>query len=80
MDGAGEPVAFAWIQPAAIATYVAIADRGYSQAYRAAGGLPIRVTTSDVDLATSSARFEVSEHGRDGERLRAYELDAVVSG
>ena len=79
-DQAGVPVAFAWVQPAAGGVYVAIAHDGYSEAYRVAGGLPVRVSTHDVDVATSSARFDVSEHGRDGERLRAYELEAVVSG
>jgi hypothetical protein len=79
-DEAGEPVAFAWVQPAAGAVYVAIAHAGYSEAYRVAGGMPVRVSAHDVDVATSSARFDVSEHRRDGERLRAYELEAVVSG
>lgn len=79
-DQAGEPVAFAWIRPASGAAYVAIVHRGHTEAYPVAGGLPVRVSTNDVDLSTSSARFEVSEHAPGGERLRAYELEAFVSG
>ena len=79
-DAEGEPVGFAWVQPHRSAAYVLVAGRGYHEAYRVAGDLPVRVTTSDVDLETASAAFSVSEHARDGRRLRSYELEARVSG
>jgi hypothetical protein len=74
------PVGFAWVQPHPAAAYVVVASRGYHEAYRVAGDLPVRVTTGDVELATASAAFSVSEHARDGRRLRSYELEPRASG
>jgi hypothetical protein len=74
------PVGFAWVQPHPAAAYVVVASRGYHEVYGVAGDLPVRVTTGDVDLATASAAFSVSEHARGGRRLRTYELEARVSG
>ena len=75
-----EPLGFAWIRPGAEASYVVIARPGYDEVYPVTGHLPVRATTDDVDLALSSASFAVSEHARDGRRLRSYELEARVSG
>jgi hypothetical protein len=71
---------FAWIQPGARTAYVVVAQPGYDEVYPVAGDLPVRVTTADVDLARSGAVFAVSEHARDGGRLRSYELEARASG
>ena len=79
-DDEDEPVAFAWIQPGASAAYVVVDQAGYHEVYPVAGSVPVRVSTSDVDLATSRATFTVSEHTNDGRRLRGYELEAAVSG
>jgi hypothetical protein len=79
-DDESEPVAFAWIQPGASAAYVVVDQAGYHEVYPVAGSVPVRVSTSDVDLATSRATFTVSEHTGDGRRLRDYELEAAVSG
>jgi hypothetical protein len=79
-DAGGEPIGFAWIQPGADASYVVIARTGYDEVYPVSGDAPVRVTTHDVDLADSGAAFAVSEHARDGRRLRTYELEARVSG
>jgi hypothetical protein len=77
----GEPVGFAWIQPGPSASYVAVAQRGYAEAYEVAAGLPVRVvTTTDISVEESGARFDVSEHDADGGLLREYELDARVAG
>ena len=75
-----QPVGYAWVQPGTDATFVVVGHGGYSETYRVAGALPVRVRTDDVDIDSSSARFDVSEHDRDGRRLRAYELEAAVSG
>ena len=76
----GKPVGFAWIEPAAEAAYVAVSSSGYDAVYPVARRLPVRVGTDDIDLETSSATFDVTEHARDGSRLRRYELEAAVSG
>jgi hypothetical protein len=75
-----ESVAFAWIEPDRAAVYVTVAHPGYHEVYRAAGDVPVRVSTADVDLAASTATFRVSEHSRDGGLLRDYTLEAEVSG
>ena len=79
-DGDDEPVGFAWVQPRPAAAYVVVAGDGYDEVYRVDGGMPVRVTTGNVDLVTASAGFSVSEHAQDGRRLRSYELEARVSG
>ena len=79
-DGNDEPVGFAWVQPRPAVAYVVVAGDGYHEVYPVDGDVPVRVTTGNVDLATASAGFSVSEHGQDGRRLRSYELEARVSG
>lgn len=76
----GRPVGFAWVQPSADAAYVVVSRDGYRAVYPVAGGLPVRVGTEEVDIESSSATFDVTEHARDGRRLRVYELEAAVSG
>jgi hypothetical protein len=77
----GGPIAFAWFEPGRDTAYVAVRQHGYVEVYRVAGGLPLRLTTaSGIDLETSSARFEVSEHDGGGTLLRSSVLDARVAG
>lgn len=80
LDTDREPLGFVWIQPSPAAAYVVVARPGYSEAHPVVAGLPVRVTTEDVDLDRASATLAVSEHARDGRRVRAYELEARVSG
>jgi hypothetical protein len=75
-----EPLAFAWVQPAAGSSYVVVAQPGYSEVYRVAGRVPVRITTANVDLGDASAVFAISEHAPDGRVLRTYDLEAHVSG
>lgn len=79
-DADGAPVGFAWVQPSHPATYVVVQQPGYAEVYAASGSTPVRVTTTDVDLASSHATFAISEHARDGRRLRSYDLEAQVAG
>jgi hypothetical protein len=79
-DAEGEPVGFSWVQPDPATSYVVVARPAYDEVYPTAGDLPVRIATADVDLATASSELFVSEHARDGRRLRAYELEARVSG
>lgn len=74
------PLGFAWVEPGRLASYVVVAQAGFHEVYPVAGDVPVRITTGDVDLGRSSADFVVSEHARDGRRLRSYELEARVSG
>jgi hypothetical protein len=76
----GDPVGFVWIQPSPGSAYVVVTRAGYHEVYPVVGGLPVRVTTDDVDLAAASATLLAGEHARDGRRLRSYELEARVSG
>jgi hypothetical protein len=76
----GGPIAYAWIQPTRFTEWVLIRHEGYREAYRVVDELPVRVATEDVDLMSSRARFDVSEHELGGDLNRAYELRAAVSG
>ena len=75
-----EPLGFGWLQSAADASYVVVARAGYNEVYAVARELPVRAVTDDVDLGAASATFSVSEHARDGQRLREYVVEARVSG
>lgn len=75
-----EPRGFAWIQPGAPASYVVVVRTGYTEVYPVARGVPVRIVTDDVDLSDASAAFSISEHSGSGRRLRAYVLEASVSG
>lgn len=79
-DPDGLPVAFAWVQPGSAARYVVVDQPGYAEVYGVMENAPVRVTSSDVDLAASSATFAIGEHARDGRRLRSYVLEARVAG
>ena len=76
----GRTLGFLWIQPGADAAYVVVRESGYGEAYSVVGGVPVRVTTGDVDVATSEATAEVSEHARDGRLLRTYTVSTQVAG
>ena len=77
----GGPVAFAWVDPGQRTRYVAVKRDGFVEEYPVIAGLPIRIAaTSGIDLDTSSASFEVSEHDSNGSLLRSYTLRARVAG
>lgn len=80
LDAAESPVGFAWVRPPPDASYVVVAHAGFAEAYPVLGAAPVRVSTDAVDLTTSTARFEVSEHDAGGRRLRAYVLQPRVAG
>lgn len=79
-DASGDLVGFAWVQPSDAAAYVVVQEPGYAEIYAAAGTMPVRVTTTDVDLTSSQATFAISEHAKDGRRLRSYDLVTQVAG
>lgn len=79
-DRAGRPIAFAWIVPAHRTRYVVVAQHGYAEVYEVLAGLPVRVTSQEVDVQESSATFCVTEHDRDGRLLRRYRVETAVAG
>jgi hypothetical protein len=79
-DEEGHPIGFAWLVPDADAAYLLVEHDGYAEAYRAMRNIPVRVTTSTVDVARSEARLEVTEHAEDGRLLRVRTVRAQVSG
>jgi hypothetical protein len=76
----GSPLGFVWIRPSPRSAYVVVRGDAYAEAYPAVGGLPVRVTTRDIDLATTSARLRYSEHTATGVKIADAVLDARVSG
>jgi len=77
----GDSVAFAWVEPGPLARYVAVGRNSFVEVYPLIAGLPVRVAaTSGIELDTSSASFDVSEHDATGRLLRSYTLRARVAG
>ena len=77
---AADPVAFAWVEPGRATRYVTVDQPGFTEVYRVASGLPVRVTTTaDIDQK-ARASFRITEHDGDGNFVRAYTLDARVAG
>jgi hypothetical protein len=80
-DADDSPIAFAWIVPSAGSRFVVLRQDGYAEAYETAASLPVRVASSvGIDVATSSAILDVSEHDREGALLRRYSVEARVAG
>jgi hypothetical protein len=78
---AADPVAFAWVEPGRATRYVTVRQPGFTEVYRVASGLPVRISaTSGIDREKSRASFQITEHDGEGRLLRAYTLDAPVSG
>jgi hypothetical protein len=81
LTASGHPVGFAWISAGSQTRYVAVAERGYSEVYEPAGGVPIRIATATgVGVDGSRASFRLTEHDARGRLLRRYELEAVAAG
>lgn len=76
----GAPLGFAWVEPTRRASYVTVEQDGYFEVYPTAGGLPIRVTTDEVEIERSSASFRITEHEAAGKLIRRYRLEARVAG
>jgi hypothetical protein len=80
-SGGGSRLAFTWIEPDRRARYVAVRHEGYAEVYPVLARLPVRVATdTNIDLGTSSASFEISEHASAGDLLRRYRITASVAG
>jgi hypothetical protein len=81
-DSKGRLVAaFAWIQPLPATSFVVVDQQGYSEVYRVAGRLPMRISTATgIDADSSSAVFEYAEYSATGRRLARRTLRAYVAG
>jgi len=79
-DRSGHAVGFGWIAPDPATRWLGV-DTGSGLEIDSVGGsLPVRIATLDVDGATSSASFAVTEYDEDGEEVRRYRLEAPVAG
>ena len=75
-----ESLGFLWLTPGPRTAYIVVTGQSYAEAYGVMRDVPVRVTTEHVDLETSSAMVETSEHARDGRLLRVRRIAAQVSG
>ena len=80
VDAEGRRLGFAWLEPARGARWVVVEEPGRTEVYEVAGGLPVRMTTERVDVASSSATFVVVQYAADGRELARGPLRAVVAG
>jgi hypothetical protein len=77
----GRVVGFAWLEPLNGVAYVVVRQPRFAEVDEVAGGLPVRVATTDgVEIEGSRASFDVSEHDARGRRVRAYRLETAVAG
>jgi hypothetical protein len=75
-----DPIGFVWLEPAARTRWVAVDEVAYSEVYEVASSLPVRVTTSRVNTADSTAKVRVAEYDAGGSVLTTYEVTARVAG
>jgi len=76
-DGA---IGFAWVDPMPTSRWLAVHDNGRTELYEVLAGLPVRVTTTDVDVGTSSAVVDLTEYDESGKVVRSRRLRASVAG
>lgn len=75
----GEPLAYAWIEPAAGAHWIGIDQGSYSELYEVAANLPVRVAT-DNNIHGSRAQFDVTQYDVHGRELIRARLETAVAG
>jgi hypothetical protein len=80
VTGEGKPLGFAWIEPGPQTRFVVVSQPSYAEVYETASGLPVRVTTDDVEIERSRALFDLSEHAADGSLIRKYRVEPGVAG
>ena len=76
----GRPVAaFAWINPLPRAGWVVVEQPGSAEAYRVAGGLPVRVET-ETGIVNGRATFRYDEFDRKGVMLARRTMTPAIAG
>ncbi len=81
LDRSGSPVAFAWVEPAAGAHWVAVEREAWHELYEVEGALPVRVASTDgIDEGKGVVQLAVRHLSATGRTLRRDELLLRVAG
>jgi hypothetical protein len=80
VDARGSPVGFGWLEPTRGARWIVVGTESPAEVEEVAAGLPVRVSTREVDTAGSSATFAVTEYDSAGKEVDRYPLRARVAG
>lgn len=75
-----ERIGFGWVEPGVETRWIAVRGSGRTEIYKVAASLPVRLTTTDVAVETSSATFDLREYDAHGKEVRRQRLDASVAG
>jgi hypothetical protein len=80
-DRKGQPLAYAWVEPAAGSHWIGVDQGSYMEMYEVAGDLPVRIASRrGVDRAASRATFELTQYDAGGRELLKGKLEAAVAG
>jgi hypothetical protein len=80
-DRKGGLLAYAWVEPAVGAHWVAVDQRGYTEVYEVLAGLPVRISsTRGIQAAQARASFDVTQFDEHGRALIKGRLEAQVAG
>jgi hypothetical protein len=80
-DRRGDPVAYAWIEPAAAAHWIGVDQGSYTELYEVLAGFPVRVSTKgNVELDRSRATFNITQYDAHGRELVRATVEAAVAG
>jgi hypothetical protein len=80
-DQKGQPLAYAWVEPAAGSHWIGVDQGSYMELYEVAGDLPVRIASRrGIDQGASRATFELTQYDVRGRELLEGELEAAVAG
>jgi hypothetical protein len=80
-DRKGGLLAYAWVEPAAGAHWVAVDQGRYTEVYEVLAGLPVRISsTRGIQAAQARASFDVTQFDEHGRALIKGKLEAQVAG
>lgn len=80
-DQKGQPLAYAWVEPAAGSHWIGVDQGSYMEMYEVAGDLPVRIASRrGIDRGASRATFELTQYDVGGRELLKGKLEAAVAG
>jgi hypothetical protein len=80
-DGSGDPLAYAWVEPASGAHWIGVDQGSYVEVYEALGHLPVRIASArEIDLGRAEATFAITQYDDHGDPLITGKLEARVAG
>jgi hypothetical protein len=80
-DRDGNPLAYAWVEPAGDARWIGVDQGSYVELYEVLGALPVRISsTRGIDRENSRATFAVTQYDGAGNALLSGKLEARVAG